>query len=1047
MKIKNKLKIVTILPAILLIFATLYVFYTSYINYIKISSYKIVKNNNKYLNKLLIQLNQERGLANLYISSKDKSYYELLLNQYKKTNQAIKELRDNIIIETNFLIKKDFITDENLTLDKQNYLTLLNSLKEINKLRKKINEKDKTIIELYINKIDKNILKNLLQINNFSFNNKISHNNNFYSKIYISQEYSSILRDFLISIIENKKTLNNKLIDKWMQYHTKAMLFDIKLLEDKKIVSKTEKYFNNSYYQEIKSKLINSYYDIIFNSNSANYTVDPIRLYKVLSKIVILNNNSQLVVDKSTNKYINEFLNKNIVLILIFTLLIIISFSILFFGNKLSKELEKNSKELEKTLKRATYEITHTDPSIKEELEEVNKIDFETSEGVQKAYNFMENLIEAAKEDKVAAIEANKAKSYFLANMSHEIRTPMNGIVGFTELLKNSKLTNEQKEYVNIIEKSADNLLNIINNILDLSKLESNKVEVEHITFDTAKEFDSTVDTFAVIAGEKNIELNYFIDPHINKKLKGDPTKIKEILTNLLNNAIKFTESGGEIDVEIKKGLNTTNNKVWIEFSVEDTGIGMNEKQLEKIFQPFIQADSSINRKYGGTGLGLAITKQYIELLGGELKVKSEEGVGSKFYFSIPLEFLDNQSLDYQDKFNNVDIVIYKANKNSNFLSYLSKYFDYFGVNHKLIFNEEEVKEVLNKNKNLNLLIDLDTINQELFKLLIQINKDSLIIASNLAKKEFLKSCDIKKERILYKPSTYHKIVNLLKFLSNYNELEDTPNPTIHTKYNGKALVVEDNIINQQLIVNILEGFGLKVDVADNGAIAVEKRKKNSYDIIFMDIQMPVMDGIEATKLIKEFESESNLTHIPIVALTANALKGDRERLLKEGLDEYISKPIEMAELLYILHKFLNKKSSFEIHKSENEIKKKENINKKPIKIDKKILIYKGFPLNVKILSTLIHSLHEEYEVLNNKEELIKKLNSKDYDIVFIDEQYINDEVLKIAKENNIYLIITEELKQDKNLNEDIVMIIKHLASKNEIKKIIEKIRNINEKI
>ncbi len=1038
MKIKHKLKLSTLLPTILLIGVITYALYVSYVNYTKATTYKVALHNNKLLNELLIEIGKERGVSSLYLSSNKKDYYSLLLNQYKNTDEVIKKVKNNLIRKNDTFFMKDFLSGDSVTLDNEAYSNLFKNLNILKKLRdktKNLNSKEtQKLLDSYTKYITNKILNTLLKINDFSLNSKIGKLNQAYTKLYTSEEYTGLLRDFLVFFVEQKQAINDKTLHRWMNYHTKAMLFNPTLLEDKKLALSVQNYFKSSYKQNTAKQITSIYKNLITHFNG-NYPIDSVRLYTIFSKQISLYEKTQSFIDNRVKQELEGYINRYITLLSILTLLLFVSLLLLFFAIRFSKELEKNSKELEKTLKRAAYEISHTDPSLKDELEEINKIDFETSEGIQKAYNFMENMIEAAKEDKVAAIEANKAKSYFLANMSHEIRTPMNGIIGFTELLKNSQLNKEQKEYIDIIEKSADNLLNIINNILDLSKLESNKVELEHIIFDPAKEFDSAIDTFAVSASEKNIELNYYIDPSINQKLKGDPTKIKEILTNLLNNAIKFTESGGEIDVEIKKSFLAANeNKVWIEFSVEDTGIGMNKKQLEKIFQPFIQADSSINRKYGGTGLGLTITKQYIELLGGELKVESQEGVGSKFYFSIPLEIVENSPLRYQNKFNNLKINIYEPNKKSKFLSYLSRYFDYFGVDYTLLLTENELKNSLSKQDNTATCIDFDKIDAKLLKELQVLNTNNLIAVASLNKKELIKSFSLEKEKVLYKPTTYHKIVNLLKFLSNYEEVQEVETPTIHTKYKGKALVVEDNIINQKLIVNILQGFGLDVDVADNGAVAVEKRKNGEYDIIFMDIQMPIMDGIEATKLIKEYENENNLKHVPIVALTANALKGDRERLLKEGLDEYISKPIEMAELLYILHKFLSTNSSFEINK-------KIETNKKSI------LIVKSFPLTVKILSTLLNSLHEKYEILEDKKQLIEKLKSNNYDIIFIDEEYITKEVLEIAKENNLHLVLTEELKNTKLLDDEQVLISKHLTNKNEIKEIIKKFRENNEEV
>ena len=284
--------------------------------------------------------------------------------------------------------------------------------------------------------------------------------------------------------------------------------------------------------------------------------------------------------------------------IIFYVAILLLSFVLilLIIGYFTGKELNGNSLNFQEILENSVLNNEIYDDSG---LSLDKDIDLKTKEGVQNAYKLIETLIQNAKSDKQEALEANASKSLFLANMSHEIRTPLNGIVGFTDLLKSTNLDVEQKEFINIIEKSSENLLSIINNILDLSKIESNKTELDIIIFDPIIEFENAIETYAIRASEKNIDLSFFLDPSIDKKLLGDSVKIKEVLINLLSNAIKFTDLGGKIKVEIKK-VSTIENQTEISFSIEDNGVGMTKEQQLNVFAAFTQADVSITRKYGG---------------------------------------------------------------------------------------------------------------------------------------------------------------------------------------------------------------------------------------------------------------------------------------------------------------------------------------------------------------------------------------------------------------------------------------------------------------
>ncbi len=553
-----------------------------------------------------------------------------------------------------------------------------------------------------------------------------------------------------------------------------------------------------------------------------------------------------------------------------------------------------------------------------EELRILESLDLHTPDGLRQAYLFLDELIESAREDKVRAIESNEAKSLFLANMSHEIRTPMNGIIGFTELLKATDATDEQREFINIIEKSSQNLLGIINSILDLSKIESNKIEIEEVDFESYHEFESAIETFAATASEKQIDLNYNIDLRISPRLKGDQAKIREVLINLLNNALKFTNKGGEVGLDIQK-VGEQSNKQLIQFKVTDTGIGMTPQQVAHIFKPFAQADVDTTRKYGGTGLGLTIAQQYVELMGGHIEVESKKGKGSTFMFTIPLETIPVSGDILQNKFADVPVIYHVNDIATPLENSLRDYLGFLGASTRTFVSQAEFEALLNTFDASNpplVIVDTGHASQGLLESLKRLDRKQLILISDIAHRNIADRYQIEQESVIYRPMTPTKLIRALNVKLDIETVpvqEEGPAPVAKASFTAKALIAEDNSINQKLIQNILRGMGVDTDVANNGQEAFEKRKNNNYDIIFMDIQMPVMDGVEATHAILKYEKENELDHVPVVALTANALKGDRERFLNEGLDEYVSKPIEMNELLYVLNKFLFDKAHIEM--------------------------------------------------------------------------------------------------------------------------------------
>ncbi|MBT8343342.1 MAG: response regulator [Sulfurovum sp.] len=399
-------------------------------------------------------------------------------------------------------------------------------------------------------------------------------------------------------------------------------------------------------------------------------------------------------------------------------------------------------------------------------------------------YRLLEKKFKAISEKADMLEHEIKSTELFLASMSHEIRTPLNGIIGMTEVLDDTSLSQEQKEFVSMIRESSNNLRVIVNDVLDVSKLNAGKMELENIPFDLFTKIEASVGIFKPKIEEKEISLKLFTDPMIPRQVIGDPTRLSQVIINLVSNALKFTDKGGKINV-LAEYIDQENDEVTFKVSVSDSGIGLTKEQQEKIFEAYSQATASTARKSGGTGLGLTISSKIMNSMGTELEVESEEGEGATFFFVITMKVDTKASISVEKKENAV------VEKKQNF----------------------------------------DDIN---------------------------------------------------------------------------VLVAEDNPINQKLIKIVLENFGLKVTLASNGQEAYEARVNDRYDLIFMDIQMPVMSGVESTHSILEYEKENGVEHIPIIALTANALPGDKEKYMSEGMDDYATKPLDVKIIEKIIHQYCN---------------------------------------------------------------------------------------------------------------------------------------------
>ncbi len=833
-----------------------------------------------------------------------------------------------------------------------------------------------------------------------SFNKIIEENEeqSKYLRPYLAMQniaYNTNIEKILVAYhLARKEIMSPKILKEWDSYISKTSIDRLDVYAEKR--SGVLDAFNTKTYSKIVNDIEEMRIDIISNYTSGEYAyrVDE-WIGTVNNKLKILHTEKKRIIDNIADRVDKEAETLSYKLFMSLGAMLTALFFILYII-RLYRRTREEDLALEKIVSRAEkLSIGDANETLMPQMPK-------NLNNKKEVYAYLESMLKLLHQKEIEADEANQAKSLFLANMSHELRTPLNGIIGFSQLLKGTPLNDDQKEFTSIIETSSNNLLSIINDILDLSKISAKKMELEESIFDLRESVESVIEILSVNAEKKDIVLGLYIDPKLNQNYIGDSTKIRQVLVNLIGNAIKFTPEYGTVSVVVESYMDEEKRER-VEFFVKDTGIGMDEEAKEKVFDAFSQADTSTSRKFGGTGLGLAISSQMVELMGGEIRLESQPNKGSIFSFALALKKDKEAVYQIANTYPPMHIGFAMPVKNieRDVDLFLEKYCTYLGQKFTLYYYDDIFQAERDVALPDIMIFDhhYARYEGELEKILALPCKRALITNGQLKNR-----IDSKKHRfdaVVYAPIMLYKVESLLQEAigEKPKERAEEQREVVYFK-NLNMLVAEDNPINQKLIKVTLENFGLNVTLAENGQEAVAKRKEGEYDMIFMDIQMPIMNGIEATQEILHYEEREEKRHIPIVALTANALVGDREKYINAGMDNYISKPIELESIRDLIEEYFPSHArygstdddSHTVDKAEEHSAPKVENKKEDTMVEHgDILFYYPSGLMKEFYVAKLKNTHYRLDIVSSDDALLDKLEDKKYKYVIYDAETFAD--------------------------------------------------------